>query len=96
MATDMPDCSSRAQMLVGMPAPTVQSWKKNQTHRQVYLSESGSGSSIGRLAVEGGTFLTDSDWAGDLDTWKSTGGSINVLGEHYLRVFGPRSTAPPH
>ena len=27
--------SSRAQRLVGMSAPTVQSWKKNQTHRQV-------------------------------------------------------------
>ena len=27
--------SSRAQRLVGMSAPTVQSWKKNHTHRQV-------------------------------------------------------------
>ena len=27
--------SSRAQRLGGMSVPTVQSWKKNQTHRQV-------------------------------------------------------------
>ena len=81
--------------VVAMSAPTVPSWKKNQTHRQV-TQEKVVLQFHWKTGLGWWKVLTDSDWAGDLDTWKSTGGSIIVLGEHYLRVFGPRTRAHPH
>ena len=96
MATDMPDwqfACTEACRNVSVDGAVVE--KKNKRIGRL-PEKMWSGSSIGRFVVEGGRVLTDSDWAGDLDTRKSTGGSIIVLGEHYLRVLGSRTRAHPH
>ena len=38
--------------------------------------------------------LTDSDWAGDLETRKSTGGGIILLGEHCWKTWSTNQRSP--
>ena len=96
MATDMPDLQFACKEVCReMSAPTVQSWKKVKRIGRYLLGrekvvwmfpwKDGHGS----LKV-----FTDSDWAGDVETRKSTSGGIITIGEHCLKTWSTNQSSP--
>ena len=95
MAADMPDIQYACKEACReMSAPTEQSWRRVKRIGR-YL--------VGRTKVEwrypwkddigSWKVYTDSDWAGNVETRKSTSGGILMLGEHCLKTWS--STQDP-
>ena len=95
MATDMPDLQFACKEVCReTSAPTVQSWKKVKRIGRYFLGrekvvwmfpwKDGHGS----LKV-----FTDSDWAGDWETRKSTSGGIITIGEHRLKTWSTNQSS---
>ena len=96
MAMDMPDLQySCKEACRDMSAPTELSWAKVKRIGR-YL--------VGREAViwkfpwknghGGWKVYTDSDWAGDKETRKSTSGGILMLGEHCMKTWSTTQSSP--
>ena len=96
MAMDMPDVQYACKEACrDMAAPTRQSWRKLKKLGR-YL--------VGREAVlwrfpwkeEVGSWrvFTDSDWAGDIKTRRSTSGGIMMLGPHCLKSWSSTQSSP--
>ena len=96
MATDTPDLQFACKEVCReMSAPTVQSWKTVKRIGRYLLGrekvvwmfpwKDGHGS----LKV-----FTDSDWAGDLETRKSTSEGIITIGEHCLKTWSTNQSSP--
>ena len=96
MATDMPDLQFACKEACrDMSAPTEQSWAKVKRIGR-YL--------VGREKViwkfpwkhghGGWKVYTDSDWAGDLETRRSTSGGVLMLGEHCMKTWSTTQSSP--
>ena len=96
MAIDMPDIQFACKEACrDMSAPTEHSWRKVKRIGR-YL--------VGREKVVwqfpwkdghgGWKVYTDSDWAGDLETRKSTSGGILMLGQHCLKTWSTTQSSP--
>ena len=96
MATDMPDLQFACKEACReMSAPTVQSWKKVKRIGRYLL---GREKVVRMFPWKDGHGLlkvfTDSDWAGDLETRKSTSGGIITIGEHCLKTWSTNQSSP--
>ena len=96
MATDMPDLQFACKEACReMSAPTVQSWKKIKRIGRYLL---GREKVVWKFPWKNGhgswKVFTDSDWAGDLETRKSTSGGIIMLGEHCMKIWSTNQSSP--
>ena len=78
-----------------MSAPAVQSWKKIKRIGRYFL---GREKVVWKFPWKDGhgswKVFTDSDWAGDLETRKSTSGGIVMLGEQCSKTWSENQSSP--
>ena len=70
--------------------------EENQAHRQVPLDRREGVLEVlfEKMVTAAVRFSTDSNWAGDLETRKSTRGGIIMLGEHCLKIWSTNQSSP--
>ena len=96
MAADMPDIQFACKEVCReMSAPTGKSWKKLKRIGRYLV---GRQSVVWRYPwaeeVGGWRVYTDSDWAGNVKTRRSTSGGIILLGEHCVKSWSTTQSSP--
>ena len=96
MASDMPDIQfSCKEACRDMASPTSQSWAKIKRIGRYLVGRS---RVVWRFPWKDGVgdwkVYTDSDWAGDLKTRRSTSGGMIMLGPHCLKTWSATQGAP--